>query len=197
VEVTDGRQTVTDYEVEFRRTVRTVRFGEFLERVASETGNDFYLVARNNFFDNRALRHLRDQVMPPAGIVDDSDRSAGSAKLWIGPEGTVTPLHFDEHSILFAQIYGRKRFTLIPSTDYALVYPRDRFYSHVDPENVDLARHPLFADACVQQVDVGPGDALFLPVGWWHHVRSLSVSISVTFSSFALPNRNVRLSRFP
>jgi hypothetical protein len=39
----------------------------------------------------------------------------GTAKLWIGPKGTVTPLHFDEHSILFAQVHGRKHSKLIPA----------------------------------------------------------------------------------
>jgi lysine-specific demethylase 8 len=26
-----------------------------------------------------------------------------------------------------------------------------------------------------------PGDTLYIPVGWWHYVRSLSVSFSVSF----------------
>ena len=26
-----------------------------------------------------------------------------------------------------------------------------------------------------------PGDGLFIPVGWWHYVRSLDVSFSVSF----------------
>jgi hypothetical protein len=35
---------------------------------------------------------------------------------------------------------------------------------------------------------IGPDDRLFIPVGWWHHVRSLSVSISTTFTGFVWPN---------
>jgi len=28
---------------------------------------------------------------------------------------------------------------------------------------------------------LGPGDTLYIPVGWWHYVRSLSISFSVSF----------------
>jgi Rps23 Pro-64 3,4-dihydroxylase Tpa1-like proline 4-hydroxylase len=195
IDITSERGSVQDYEIQFRETVRSVRFGEFVERLGGAAGNDFYLVARNNFFDNPQLSHLRDDLEPPAGIINAQDRSPGSAKLWIGPAGSVTPLHFDEHSILFAQIYGRKHFKLVPSTDYPLVYPRDRYYSLVDPEQVDTRRYPLFAEACLMDVILEAGDALLLPVGWWHWVRALSTSISATFSSFAVPGGNVRMRR--
>jgi hypothetical protein len=195
IDITSKRASVTDYEIQFRETVRTVPFSEFAERLATEDGNDYYLVARNNFFDNPKLRHLRDQLRPPAGIIDGTNRAPGSAKLWIGPSGTVTPLHFDEHSILFAQVYGRKHFKLVPPFDYPLVYPRDRYYSSVDPENVDLTRHPLFERASLMDVVLEPGDSLLIPAGWWHWVRSLSTSISATFSAFSIPGGNVRLGR--
>jgi predicted 2-oxoglutarate/Fe(II)-dependent dioxygenase YbiX len=196
IAITAGRRAVGDYETHFRQTVRTVMFSEFVERLENETSNDFYLVARNNFFENPQLSHLRDHLAPPAGIINAHDRSPGSAKLWIGPKGTVTPLHFDEHSILFAQLYGTKHFKLIPSFDYPLLYARDRYYSEIDPESVDADRHPRYARACVMDVILGPGDGLFLPVGWWHWVRSLSISISATFSSFRVANGNIRLKRF-
>jgi len=194
VQITSGRDATPDYERRYREMVRTVSMRQLAERLVSEPeSNDFYLIARNNFFDNPRLRPLRDALRPPAGIIDDRDRRPGAAKLWIGPKGTVTPLHFDEHSILFAQVHGRKHFKLVPSFDYPRMYVHHTYYSEVDPEQVDARRHPLFADASVMDVIVEPGDCLFLPVGWWHWARSLSVSISATFSSFARPWTNIRL----
>lgn len=194
VEITAGRERSGDYEQRFHETVRTVTLAELARMLAiAGESNDFYLVARNSFFENPRLRVLREELRPPPGIIDDTDRRPGSAKLWIGPAGTVTPLHHDEHSILFTQVHGRKRFRLVPSFDREYVYPRDRYYSEVDPDAVDPERHPLFARASVMEVEVGPGDGLFIPVGWWHWARSLSVSISATFSSFAGPFVNTRL----
>ena len=58
-------------------------------------------------------------------------------------------------------------------------------YAAVDPEDSASLEG---VDARFATVDVEAGDALFVPVGWWHHVRALSVSISVAFSGFARPN---------
>jgi hypothetical protein len=38
-------------------------------------------------------------------------------------------------------------------------------------------------------VTVGPGEALFIPVAWWHAVTALDVSISLTFTNFVHQNR--------
>ena len=108
IQITAGRAGKSDYEMNFRQTIATITMGEFLGRLLqSPETNDFYLVARNYFFDNPAFRSLRDDLEPPSEIIDNTDRSPGSAKLWFGPKGTVTPLHHDEHSILFIQVYGR------------------------------------------------------------------------------------------
>jgi ribosomal protein L16 Arg81 hydroxylase len=61
-------------------------------------------------------------------------------------------------------------------------------YTDMDLENVDSRRFPQFKEARVIDVVIGPGDLLFLPVGWWHHVRALDVSITVTFTDFVVNN---------
>lgn len=193
VQVTSGRDRDRDYERNFQSTLHTVSMAELVDRVISRPSNDTYLVARNYFFDQEALRPLRDHLQPPPGIVNTADVRPGTVKFWFGPGGTVTPLHFDEHSILFAQIYGRKRFTLVPPFDTDKVYMRDRFYSSVDVEAPDMTRFPKFAEASVAVIDVGPGDLLFIPVAWWHQVRSLSPSMSATFCSFKVEGGNTLL----
>jgi ribosomal protein L16 Arg81 hydroxylase len=37
-------------------------------------------------------------------------------------------------------------------------------------------------------VIVEPGEAMFLPLGWWHQVTVLDVSLSFSYSNLALPN---------
>jgi cupin-like protein len=46
---------------------------------------------------------------------------------------------------------------------------------------VFTSEFPEFAKAAYVEGILGPGDCLYLPKGWWHYVRSLSPSISVSF----------------
>lgn len=194
IQITSDREGVSDYEANFRRTTSTVTVAEFVNRLSNhDQSNDFYLVARNYFFENPAFAELREDLLPPPQIINVADRTPGTAKLWFGPKGTVTPLHHDEHSILFLQIYGRKRFKLIPSFELPKIYLRKNFYSAVDLENIDSGRYPKFLETTIADVTIGPGDILFLPVGWWHWAKSLDISISATFCSFHVEGRNTTL----
>lgn len=101
--------------------------------------------------------------------------------LWIGPGGQVTPLHYDAYDNLVFMMEGRKTWTLISPEDTAKVYPRASagYYSQVDIEHPDLEAFPAFADAELFTVELGRGDALFVPGGWWHHVRGHGLNIAV------------------
>jgi ribosomal protein L16 Arg81 hydroxylase len=46
---------------------------------------------------------------------------------------------------------------------------------------------PAVAEA-VLEAEIGPGDLLFLPVGWWHFVGSQSASMTFTLNNFLLNN---------
>ncbi len=107
------------------------------------------------------------------------------ARLWIGPAGTVTPVHFDLAHNFYVQLVGRKRFTLFdPGQSAALRYPdysQDSLTaSGVNVERPDLARYPEFATTRPVVIDLTPGDAMFLPHSWWHHVRSLDPAVSLS-----------------
>lgn len=194
LEITAGRNLLRDYESKFSQTVQTVLMADFIQRLfQNHETNDFYLVARNYFFDNPAFVKLRSDLEPPPDIVNTTDHGHGTVKAWFGPKGTVTPLHYDEHSILLAQIYGRKHFKLIPPFEFRNLYVRDKFYSAVDPEHIEPQRYPGFLGVPVADVILDPGDLLFIPVGWWHWAKSLDVSISATFCSFHVEGRNTSL----
>ena len=87
-----------------------------------------------------------------------------------------------------AQVAGRKKFRLIPSTQADFVYNREGVYSDVDCENPDASLYPKFRNATIIDVTVEPGEVLFVPVGWWHHVRALDVSMTISFTNFVFPN---------
>ena len=98
-------------------------------------------------------------------------------RLWLG--GPVkTQIHNDRDHNLACVIAGRRRFLLFPPEQVASLYigPIDNPppLSIVDVEAPDFARFPLFAQALrtAQVAELSPGDALFIPRHWWHHVTS-------------------------
>lgn len=103
--------------------------------------------------------------------------------VWFGSGGTVTPLHHDGLHNLFGQVYGTKTVVLFDPADTPHLSPRpDGPMSHVsaiDIESPDLDAHPAFPRATPYTVQVEPGNLLFIPAYWWHHVRAHETSISV------------------
>jgi hypothetical protein len=115
----------------------------------------------------------------------------GPPRFWLGPAGTVTPLHADYDDNLFVQIWGSKRIFLAPPHHDAFLYPAEAnallFGSPFDPEAPDFARFPLARQAALLEITVEPGDLLYVPAGWFHQVRSLSFSLSSNRWSRTLP----------
>lgn len=110
------------------------------------------------------------------------------AKLWLGPVGTVTPLHWDVPHNLVVQLTGRKRWLLFPPSQSRALYPRGLLFgmpnfSRVDPERPDLSRFPRFSGAVGFHAVVGLGETLFIPRGWWHYTRLLDDAVTLNFWS--------------
>lgn len=102
------------------------------------------------------------------------------AQFFIGPRGSVTPLHFDTlltHNIFF-QVRGRKLFTLIAPDEARYCGVRDWRWFDFDPERPSRARNRGYSVVNPIQVTLHPGDALYMPPGTLHHVRSLDSTIS-------------------
>ncbi|KAM6184796.1 hypoxia-inducible factor 1-alpha inhibitor [Rhynchocyon petersi] len=109
--------------------------------------------------------------------------------LLIGMEGNVTPAHYDEQQNFFAQIKGYKRCILFPPDQFECLYPYPVHHpcdrqSQVDFDNPDYERFPNFQNAVGYETVVGPGDVLYIPMYWWHHIESLlngGITITVNF----------------
>jgi hypothetical protein len=115
----------------------------------------------------------------------------GPPRFWLGPAGTVTPLHCDYDDNIFAQVWGRKRITLVPPHHDAFLYVREAnpvlFGSPFDPEAPDFGRYPLARQACLIECIVESGELLYVPAGWYHQVRALNFSLSVNRWARGLP----------
>jgi hypothetical protein len=101
--------------------------------------------------------------------------------VYIGPEGSLSKLHIDfahTHGYL-AQIQGGKRALLFSPSDSPNLYD-----GQVDPESPDLERFPLYNQATAYECVIERGDLLFIPSDWWHYVRGLERSITVSHNFF-------------
>jgi len=101
---------------------------------------------------------------------------------WLGNRTTVSA-HYDFPSNVACVVYGRREFTLFPTDQIGNLYvgPLDRTpsgqpISLVDFDAPDFDKFPRFrkAMAASQRCELGPGDAIFIPSMWWHHVKAMS-----------------------
>jgi Cupin-like domain len=143
------------------------------------------------------LTHLGDPA-PPALFVESAllsdclpDFAASNSidlldqsikpRIWIGNAVTVRT-HYDFSNNIACVLAGRRRFTLFPPEQLPNLYPGPMDItpagvpvSMVPLHNPDFERYPRFrqALAAAKVIELEPGDALFIPYGWWHHVESL------------------------
>ena len=188
VEIQAERSADPNYEVNKLAHKRRVRLSDFVDLVlAGGATNDYYLTANNEMLARPEFAPILADIGSLPAFCDRS-QLAQRASFWFGPAGTVTPLHHDTLMLCHTQIVGRKRWRFISPLQTPLLYNHFDVYSPVDIDRPDLNRYPLFSQATVLEVVVEPGETVFLPLGWWHQVTALDVSLSFSFSNLAVPN---------
>jgi len=145
-------------------------------------------LAQHQLFNQ--IPQLHEDIIVPdycalSSCEDDDEESEVDINAWFGPSGTVSPLHRDEKRNLLAQVVGAKYVRLYhPQMTYGL-YPHTSHLltttSQVDVENPDLSQFPLFEGVTFSDCVLREGDMLYIPPMYWHYIRSLSISFSVSF----------------
>ena len=163
------------------RAMQDMLMGEYLDQVASSDANTL-----PPYLGNLELRPLNAMCHWPAYF-----DKLGPPRFWLGPAGTVTPLHCDYDDNIFAQVWGTKRIFLAPPHHDEFLYPSRAnailFGSPFDPEAPDYERFPLARQATLIECIVNPGDMLYVPAGWYHQVRALTFSLSSNRWARAVP----------
>lgn len=144
------------------------------------------------------LEEHKDDVRPPSvyvgstmldhylpGFRAENDLDLGPrdplVSIWIGNRSRIAA-HHDVPDNIAVVAAGRRRFTLFPPEQVSNLYvgpldftPAGQAISLVDFARPDLERFPRFAQAMqhARAAELGPGDAIFIPSMWWHHIEAL------------------------
>ncbi|KAF1697840.1 cupin [Pseudoxanthomonas jiangsuensis] len=141
-----------------------------------------------------------DACLPAMRADNDLDFAAHGIQappsVWIGNRVTAS-CHYDAPNNIAVCGVGRRRFTLFPPDQIGNLYPGPldptpggQAVSVVDFARPDFERFPRFADALpnAQVAVLEPGDAIFIPSMWWHHVEGLEAfNVLVNYWWMSMP----------
>ncbi|XP_014254070.1 lysine-specific demethylase 8-like [Cimex lectularius] len=166
--------------------MRLTTLQEFIENHIIRKGDSVGYLAQHQLFNQ--VPELQNDICVPeyCCISDLEDGSYGvDTNAWFGPAGTVTPLHYDPKHNLFCQVVGSKRVLLYSPEDSENLYPHDATMlnntAQVDPYSPNYDLFPKYRQAKAYECHLRPGEMLYIPPKWWHHIRSLDISFSVSF----------------
>lgn len=174
----EGRFSYSDDLKGFNHIQENIPLSTLLDRLATHYDD----INPPSFYAGGVLlqRHLPALLAEtPMPLLPPTGRRLVS--LWIGNRAR-TPAHWDGPQNLACVVAGRRRFTLLPMHQIANLYvgPVDftlsgQPISLVDFRKPDLERHPRFAEALkhAEVAELAPGDVLYMPSFWFHHVESL------------------------
>lgn len=121
-------------------------------------------------------------------------KRTGQANIWLSSPGSCTPLHYDATSNIFTQVVGGKVVVVCPpeALPFARLLPwasslqRSARAGWDGTIPADLASEPVEIGGveCTTQT-LGPGDSLFIPPYFLHHVCTLLEGPSVSLSLWA------------
>jgi len=147
---------------------------------------------------DKIQQHLKD-VHPPSfyvgsttvdtclpGFRAENDIEFGDinplVSIWMGNQTRIAA-HYDLPDNIACCAVGRRRFILFPPEQLENLYPgpldftpAGQTISLVDFHQPDFEKYPKFRKALqnAQVAEMEPGDAIFIPSMWWHHVEGLA-----------------------
>lgn len=129
---------------------------------------------------------LVDDIQPSDDLwIDPIDEQQFGLFMWLSGPDIGPWWHYDQDHNFYVQVAGTKRFVLIPPWEtpnmhpYPQIHPRNH-KAQVNFDKPDFTKTPNYKniqDAFV--AELSPGEVLYIPPYWWHHVRSHVRSVSL------------------
>lgn len=158
-------------------------FGEYIDMISA--GPAAWRIFLFNIFDH-APQLIKDFTWPEhlmKGFVKKYPM------LFTGGAGSITHMHFDidMSHILHTQFGGRKRVLMFPFTEQYKLYRKPwevlslaDFSNYYEEGKVDYEKYPALKLARGLDFILEPGDTLFMPSGYWHHMEYLDSGFAMS-----------------
>jgi ribosomal protein L16 Arg81 hydroxylase len=194
VEVVTGRESDPQHEYNLEQHKTRLPMREYVRMVVEggET-NDYYLVAQNYLISRPEFQELYSHVTGLDGYLDEANVK-GRVRIWFGPKGTITRLHHDAAPVLIAQVYGHKQVKLISPFHLRNVSTDGDWLCTLDLDHLDYTQSPQMRNVDILEVVLEPGELLFIPLGWWHWVKGLDVTISLSLDNFQVARDEIEMN---
>lgn len=182
------QKNVTRYEL---HTLEEVCFTDFVEAIRHDPpARRYYLVIGNihvvNNWPRRFSKPVFPELFPDVEILPlvDVERLL-EVNLWMGYSGAVSNLHFDPIDNCLCMIRGRKHLRIYAPDQSGYMHLPSPFgienplHSPVDAIRPNFALFPRFQKARYHTCTLEPGDVIYMPAGYWHHVQSEGFNVAV------------------
>lgn len=140
-------------------------------------------------------KKLQKDLPTPRVVKEAGKGDIYDANIWMGTSISYTPLHKDPNPNLFVQLVSKKKVRLFPPAVGGGIYQNVQQSIGASgiasmrgeemmegPERSLLEEH-VWGERVTDEgfeVEVGPGDALFIPKGWWHSIKTSEKGINAS-----------------
>lgn len=171
-----GRLFYNDALDGFNFERQTLNLSDVLDNIQSHLNDE---IAPTYYVGSTSIDHVLPGFRAENDIPVLQDKPLKS--VWIGNRSRVAA-HYDVTDNIACVVAGKRRVTLFPAEQIENLYvgpldftPAGQAASIVDFHNPDFERFPKFKIALehAQTAELMPGDAIFIPSMWWHHIEGL------------------------
>ena len=155
-----------------------IRFGEYLDIIAKDEHTDLRMFLVN-------LYKLRPELKKDFDCPKIMKGMLGKLGfMFLGGKDTDVRLHYDVDNscVLLSQIFGRKRVVLFPPEYTDLMYRLPfNTHSNINVNNPDYEKYPGLKYVKGYEFILEPGDAVYMPAGYWHYNTYLNGGMGVSY----------------
>ena len=165
-------------DVNWRQEI--IQLNDYFRKYVFDMKNeDIAYIAQHNWAHQVPLLALDFETPEICDIFLNPSLHSVITHMWFGIKGTFTPLHFDRYNNILSQVVGQKYVLLIDPKYSSILSDGHDNTSKIINENI--SDYLIQINIPFYEVVLKAGESLYIPSNWWHQVKSLSFSISMSF----------------